>query len=355
MSISAVPDEYAAPEHRSPALWRLARPKQWVKNVLVIAAPGAAGVLTEGDALFKTGVAFVCFCLAASATYYFNDAIDVEADRRHPRKRFRPVAAGEVSRETAFIGGGVLAVAALALSFAARWQLVLVIGGYFVLTIAYSLWLKHEPVLDLAAVACGFVLRAIAGGIAVGVPISPWFLIVAGAGSMFMVTGKRSAELHQLGVGSHRRALAGYTEAFLAYVRGVASSVLGRLRGWELTTSAEGIIGQARCGCEIRSRVSPSCSSATYSSRWSRLPSEPPNCTFEKPKRSRRRSVVRARRSSFSRRPGSSRSSCAAPEENAESSTPTRRNISIPFHACSKSSRIVRRNISSRSDGSPSV
>ena len=101
------------------------------------------------------------------------------------------------------------------------------IGGYFVLTITYSLWLKHEPVLDLAAVACGFVLRAIAGGIAVGVPISPWFLIVAGAGSLFMVTGKRSAELRQLGAGaiSHRRSLAGYTEGFLSYVRGVASSV----------------------------------------------------------------------------------------------------------------------------------
>src|SRR5690349_23421959 len=108
------------PHHRIPALVRLARPKQWIKNVLVIAAPGAAGVLTERDALFKTAVAFVCFCLAASATYYFNDAIDVEADRRHPRKRFRPVAAGEVSRETAFIGGSVLAVAALTLSFAAR-------------------------------------------------------------------------------------------------------------------------------------------------------------------------------------------------------------------------------------------
>ena len=145
MNLEAVPDEFAAPSHRSPALWRLARPKQWIKNVLVVAAPGAAGVLTERDALFKTGVAFVCFCLAASATYYFNDAIDVEADRRHPRKRFRPVAAGEVSRETAFIGGSVLAVAALTLSFAARWQLVLVIGGYFVLTVTYSLWLEHEP------------------------------------------------------------------------------------------------------------------------------------------------------------------------------------------------------------------
>src|SRR3954463_8274231 len=96
MSISAVPDEYAAPEHRSPALWKLARPKQWVKNVLVIAAPGAAGVLGEPQELFRTGVAFVCFCLAAGGTYYINDALDVEADRRHPTKRFRPVASGAV-------------------------------------------------------------------------------------------------------------------------------------------------------------------------------------------------------------------------------------------------------------------
>jgi decaprenyl-phosphate phosphoribosyltransferase len=205
----------------------LARPKQWIKNVLVVAAPGAAGVLTHAQPAFRTTIAFVCFCLAASSTYYINDAIDVEGDRRHPKKRFRPIATGEVSQRTALIGGIVLAAASLALAFAARWQLTLVIGGYFVLTITYSLWLKHEPVLDLGAVACFFVLRAIAGGIAVGVSISPWFLIVAGAGSLFMVTGKRSAELRQLGTGatSHRRSLAGYTEAFLSYVRAVASSV----------------------------------------------------------------------------------------------------------------------------------
>ncbi len=226
MSIQPAPEE-AEPEPRTPALLRLARPKQWSKNVLVVAAPGAAGVLTEARPAFRTAVAFVCFCLAASATYFINDAIDVEADRQHPRKRLRPVAAGEVGERTAVWGGIALGGAAVALSFAARWQLSLVIGGYFALTVTYSMWLKHEPVLDLAAVACGFVLRAIAGGIAVGVSISPWFLIVAGAGSLFMVTGKRSAELRQLGIGAihHRRSLAGYTETFLGYVRAVASSV----------------------------------------------------------------------------------------------------------------------------------
>ncbi len=118
-------------------------------------------------------------------------------------------------------------MASILLSFAARWQLALVIGGYLVLTFAYTVWLKHEPVLDLAAVASGFVLRAIAGGIAVGVSISPWFLIVAAAGSLFMVTGKRSAELRSLGTDAttHRRSLAGYSESFLSYVRAVASSV----------------------------------------------------------------------------------------------------------------------------------
>ena len=227
MSIEPAREDFVEPEHRSPALLRLARPKQWAKNVLVVAAPGAAGVLFEPLAAFRTAVAFVCFCLAASSTYFVNDAVDVESDRHHPRKRNRPVAAGEVSVRAAIGWGIVLAVAAIGLSFAARWQLALVIGGYFVLTVTYTLWLKHEPVLDLAAVAAGFVLRTIAGGVAVGVAISPWFLIVAGAASLFMVTGKRSAELRHVGAGatSHRRSLEGYTEAFLSYVRGVASSV----------------------------------------------------------------------------------------------------------------------------------
>src|SRR3954468_15268877 len=106
---------------------RLARPKQWVKNVLVVAAPGAAGVLTHGDALFKTGVAFVCFCLAASGTYYINDALDVEADRLHPKKRSRPIASGAIPARNAVIVGIALLVTSVALSFLARWELALVI------------------------------------------------------------------------------------------------------------------------------------------------------------------------------------------------------------------------------------
>src|SRR5258707_9592786 len=122
-------EDISEPEHRLPAFLRLARPKQWLKNVLVVAAPGAAGVLTQGKPLFRTAVAFVCFCLAASGTYFLNDAIDVEADRLHPTKRNRPVAAGEVGVNTAIAAGIGLAVAAILLSFAARWQLALVVAA----------------------------------------------------------------------------------------------------------------------------------------------------------------------------------------------------------------------------------
>jgi decaprenyl-phosphate phosphoribosyltransferase len=222
---AAASDDLPAP--RLPALVRLARPKQWLKNILVIAAPGAAGVLGQRTAFIDTGIAFACFCLAASGTYYLNDAVDAEADRRHPTKRYRPVAAGEVSVRTAVVGGILLIVAAIGLSFAARWQLSLVVGGYLLQTVLYSLWLKHEPVLDLACVASGFVLRTIAGGVAVGVTISPWFLIVAGSASLFMVTGKRYAEMVELGdlAGGHRATLTMYSREFLSYVRAVASSV----------------------------------------------------------------------------------------------------------------------------------
>jgi decaprenyl-phosphate phosphoribosyltransferase len=229
LAVPVPADAAAGPRHQSTpgALLRLARPKQWVKNILVLAAPGAAGVLDQPAAVRDTAIAFVCFCLAASGTYYLNDALDAEADRVHPTKRFRPVAAGDVSVRTAIAGAVVLEVLAIALSFLARPELALVIAGYLALTIAYSMWLKHEAVLDLAAVAAGFVLRAVAGGVAVGVDISPWFLIVAGAGSLFVVTGKRSAEMVELGddAGDHRRSLDLYSHAYLTYVRAITSSV----------------------------------------------------------------------------------------------------------------------------------
>ena len=194
------------------------RPHQWVKNVLVLVAPGAAGLLGHGDVVLRALAAFGIFCAAASATYLVNDVLDAEADRRHPVKRLRPVAAGTLGIPAAVGAAATLGVAAVAGSWLlAGWQLVAVTGAYLAITLGYSLRLKHEPVIELAAVASGFVLRAVAGGVAVHVPLSSWFLVVTSFGALFLVTGKRAAEHLTLGDerGAHRRSLTLYTPEFL--------------------------------------------------------------------------------------------------------------------------------------------
>jgi decaprenyl-phosphate phosphoribosyltransferase len=203
------------------ALIRTARPKQWVKNLLVFAAPGAAGVLDDWPELGYTLLAFVAFCLAASGIYCWNDALDVEADRRHPTKRYRPVASGEVSVGTAQVTGTVLGVAALAVAAGTgRWQTVLVVAVYVAVTLAYSLWLKHIAVLDIATVAAGFLLRAAGGAVAVDVEMSQWFVLCTVFGSLFIVVGKRYAELREMGEDGPavRATLADYTTGYLRIV-----------------------------------------------------------------------------------------------------------------------------------------
>jgi decaprenyl-phosphate phosphoribosyltransferase len=210
------------------AIIRTARPKQWLKNLLVVAAPGAAGVLTDPSQIARTAVAFVALCLTASGTYFLNDALDADADRTHPTKRNRPVASGQLTTGFAKVMAAVLILVGIGVAAPINGgQLAAVVGGYAILTISYSLWLKHEPVVDLGAVAAGFVLRAVAGGVAANVPISNWFLIVAGAGSLFIVTGKRHAEQVTLGAdsGAHRATLEEYSPGFLGLVRSVGASV----------------------------------------------------------------------------------------------------------------------------------
>jgi decaprenyl-phosphate phosphoribosyltransferase len=212
---------------RVPAVLRLVRPQQWSKNVLVLTAPFAAGDLLEGDVPLHTVLAFVGFCLVASGVYCLNDARDVETDRAHPTKRHRPVAAGEVSTSAAVILGVALLGGGLGVAALVRWQLVVVLGTYVAVQLAYGYRLKEMPVFDIAAVASGFVLRAVAGGAAAPVEISQWFLIVAGFGSLFIVAGKRSAEHAELGVdaGAVRATLGEYSAGFLRFVRSVSAGV----------------------------------------------------------------------------------------------------------------------------------
>lgn len=207
------------------AALRAVRPKQWVKNLLVLAAPLAAGQLSDPGVAWATFLAFVSFSMAASAVYLVNDAADVEADRLHPRKRHRPIAAGHLSVPAAITIGVVLAVGALLVAAATGWPLVVLIAGYLVLQVAYAFQLKHMYVLDITVVASGFLLRAVAGGLATHIAISEWFLLVAGFGSLFIVAGKRYSELHNLGSeAGTRKALAMYTQSYLRFIWGIAAA-----------------------------------------------------------------------------------------------------------------------------------
>lgn len=208
----------------SPALLRAVRPKQWTKNLLVIAVPLASGQIGDPGVLAGTLLAGLAFCLLSSAVYLINDSIDVEADRLHPRKRQRPIAAGEVSVPTARVVAALLVLVGLALATVGGAQLLAVMIGYLVLQLGYSLGLKHEPVLDILLVTSGFVLRAVAGGAASDIYVSQWFLLVAGFGSLFIVSGKRYSELHTLGPDSGtRQALVRYSATYLRFVWGVAA------------------------------------------------------------------------------------------------------------------------------------
>lgn len=210
------------------ALLDEARPKQWVKNLLVFAAPAAAGVIDQPKALAQTIGAFACFCLAASGTYYLNDAADVEADRLHPRKRFRPIAAGEIPLPMARALGVTGIVGSVLAALVINWHLAVVIACYVALTTTYSLWMKHVAVLDVVGVAAGFVLRAIAGAAAVDVPISDWFFIVTSFGSLLMVVGKRRAEAQEMGAeaAEFRPTLGMYPPEYLAQLQTACTAVV---------------------------------------------------------------------------------------------------------------------------------
>ncbi len=204
-----------------------ARPKQWVKNVLLLAAPGAAGVLTQVDVLGPVLLGILAFCLTASGVYYVNDLVDVESDRAHPVKRKRPIAAGVVPVPLAMCVGGLLFLAGVGVAALVSLQFLLVLLLYVLVTTSYSFRLKHVPVVDLVMVSAGFLLRAVAGGVAADVPLSPLFLLVAAFGSLFMVAGKRHGEFMEMGAerASTRASLSSYSDAYLRYVWSIASAV----------------------------------------------------------------------------------------------------------------------------------
>ena len=226
---------------------KTARPRQWAKNVLVFVAPFTAAQITNGGVLLDAVVAFVAFSLVASSVYLVNDAIDVEADRAHPTKRNRPIAAGIVPVPVAYAAAVLFFAVGLGISFLASPQLAIVLGVYEAVQLGYCFGLKHQPVVDLAIVGSGFLMRAIAGGVAAGIALSQWFLLVTAFGSLFMVAGKRYAEimLFERTGAKIRSSLKKYSASYLRFVWATAAAILimsYALWAFELRERADGSV-----------------------------------------------------------------------------------------------------------------
>jgi len=190
------------------------RPRQWTKNGLIFVALAFTLNLQQPGLLLRSLIAFLAFCALSSAGYLLNDVVDVEADRQHPTKRHRPIAAGLVPVPLALTLGIALAVVGLAASFRLGLGLGILALSYLLLTAVYSTTLKHMVLMDIFGIAGGFVLRAAAGAVAIDVPISPWLYIATLLGALLLALGKRRTELQVLGVQDaigHRRNLESYS------------------------------------------------------------------------------------------------------------------------------------------------
>jgi decaprenyl-phosphate phosphoribosyltransferase len=209
---------YPAPVHWLGAVVQTARPRQWPKNLLVFAAPLAGASLGRNDGFLYALAAAAAFTAASASVYFINDVADAERDRQHPVKRSRAVASGRLPRAHALAVAALGIVASLAVGFWIREpRLSAVIGAYLVFSVLYSAVLKHVPVVELAFVAAGFVLRALGGAIATHVPPSAWFLLVCSLGALMVAIAKRYTELAALdgAAARHRPVMRWYTPAML--------------------------------------------------------------------------------------------------------------------------------------------
>ena len=196
---------------------RLMRPKQWIKNFFVFAAVVFSKNIFNIDCLFKAGLAFVCFCLISSCAYVLNDLVDVEKDRHHPRKQYRPIASGVVKQMEAIVILMILLGLATVLSFNVSWYFGIAVLAYFINNLLYSFALKHIVILDVMSIAIGFLLRVIGGALAIDVDISEWILLCTLLISLFLGLSKRRNELITLesSAGKHRKILEEYSSEFI--------------------------------------------------------------------------------------------------------------------------------------------
>src|SRR5215813_5490418 len=205
------------------------RPRQWPKNLLVFAAPLAGATFGRPNGIWYALVAMGAFIAASSAVYLINDIVDAERDRAHPYKRFRPVASGQLPASRAVVLAALLAIVALGSGLViGEPMLALVVAAYLVISFLYSAGLKHVPVVELACVASGFVLRVVGGAAATRVPPSGWFLLVCSLGALMVAIAKRYTELTVLGADAakHRPAMRGYSPLLLRLAQRTVSGVM---------------------------------------------------------------------------------------------------------------------------------
>lgn len=221
---------------RQASAWlRAVRPTQWIKNGVVYAGLVFGGKLLDPVALAQATLAFIVFCIVSSGFYLINDVVDRQADLRHPLKRLRPIAAGEIATRRALAAGTFLVAAALLCSLALGLPFFFATLAYALLMVGYNLQLKRVVILDVFVIAAGFVIRAAAGALAVGVTISPWLLICTMLLALLIAFGKRRHEFLSLPEArDHRRNLEHYTPALLDQC--VAITAMGTLLAYGLYT-----------------------------------------------------------------------------------------------------------------------
>lgn len=250
--VTSAPPTGSAGERRLRAMIRTSRPRQWPKNLLVIAAPLAGGVLGQPAVLARTAVAGAAFLLASAAVYAANDAADAERDRAHPVKRRRPVAAGELPERHALALAAGCAVLALAAGLASGVPLLsAAVAGYLAISFLYSLGLKHVPGVEAVLVASGFLLRVLGGAAAARVDPSGWFLLVCSTGALGVAIAKRYTERVALDGGAmrHRPVLRYYPAPVLRLSQLAAAALMtacyllwaagepGGVRPWHLISA----------------------------------------------------------------------------------------------------------------------
>jgi len=207
-------------------LWTEMRPTQWAKNLTVLAPLLFAQQLFIPGAFARAVFAFALFCLLSSAVYLFNDVLDYERDRVHPEKCYRPLAAGHLTRGTVMGVSGILLIFVFGGALLLGRTVLLIFVGYWVLNLLYSLWLKHQVILDVFSIAAGFVLRVVGGAVAVQVEISHWLLVCTTLLALFLGFCKRRQELLSLGTDAdqHRQVLTEYDPRFLDMMIGIVTA-----------------------------------------------------------------------------------------------------------------------------------